>query len=209
MSEGSGRTEFDPRVLRGIWLRHRDRAAKGLEASRRLLEHDEPGPAFVWAARAVEIFVRECLLFPHYYERLGDERAAYNKASRKFGSGNWVSALAIATAAYGPLDDPLTDSDEDAWRHWKRVAVQLRGEVVHGRTDASAEEAEWVVGYAERFLSWWTQRLAVYDRGPLRGVLREIIEAARQSIGDADSASTPKSEDVAGGEDGPPDATED
>jgi HEPN domain-containing protein len=92
---------FDRKVLRGIWLDHRKRASQSLATSRRLGQRGEYGPAFVWAVRAVEIFVRECLLFPHFYEQLGDVRAAYRKARESFGT-NWTKALAIAMEAYSP-----------------------------------------------------------------------------------------------------------
>jgi hypothetical protein len=169
----------DPRVLRGIWAAHLRQVDQSLQDSRRLLEAEQFGPAFVWAVRAMEIFVRECLLFPAHYERLGDLDAALRAATKAFGSGNWAKSLAWASEVYGPFDDePLTDSDENAWKHWKTVAVRHRGRVVHGQADASAQEVEWVIAYAERFRSWWAQRLAVYDRGPLRGVLRDAIAVA-------------------------------
>lgn len=172
-------TQADVRVHRGIWLGHRRRAAVSLNESRRLAKLGFTDPAFVWAVRAVEIFVRECLLFPLYYEELGDLGAAHKRACNVFGSGNWARALDVASKFYGPFDQPLTDADEDAWAHWRRVAVGNRGEVVHGRSTVSREEVEWVQSYGERFMSWWAQRLFVADRGPLRGVLIELIEEIR------------------------------
>src|SRR2546430_13288952 len=103
-------TAPDVRVLRGIWIEHQARAQRSLSLSRNLLAADAPGPAFVWAVRAVEIFVRECLLFPHYYEQAGDDRSAFRKAAKVFGSGEWTRSLAVATEAYGPLDAPLTET---------------------------------------------------------------------------------------------------
>ena len=175
-------TDADPRILRGIWLEHHARARLSLSQSQELLAHGASGPAFVWAVRAIEIFVRECLLFPHFYEQTGDLTGSFRKAAKVFGSGNWPLALSIATEAYGPLDAPLTETDEDAWRHWKRVAVRHRGDVVHGRTDASGEDAAWVQAYALRFMEWWAQRLAVLDRGPLKGVLAEIVESTVDAV---------------------------
>lgn len=171
--------QVDVRVHRGIWLEHRRRAAASLDESYRLGELGFTDPGFVWAVRAVEIFVRECLLFPIYYEELGDLNAAYKKACKVFGSGGWGRSIDLATKFYGPFDQPLTDADEDAWVHWKRVAVANRGEVVHGHSNVSREEAEWAHSYADRFMSWWAQRLFVADRGPLRGVLMELIEGIR------------------------------
>lgn len=169
----------DVRVHRGVWLEHRRRAGLSLDVSRRLGELGFTDPAFVWAVRAVEIFVRECLLLPLYYEETGDLDTAYKKAHKIFGSGNWTGVIDTATKFYGPFDQPLTDTDEDAWAHWKRAAVSGRGEVVHGYSSVSREEVEWVQSYADRFMSWWAQRLFVADRGPMRGLLTELAERLR------------------------------
>lgn len=44
------------------------KAGDSLQVARELLEAGYPSPAFVWAVRAVEVFYKEFLLAPHFYE---------------------------------------------------------------------------------------------------------------------------------------------
>jgi hypothetical protein len=174
-------------VMRGMWIKHLPEAKASLAEAERLRVEGFLGPAYVWAVRGVEMFVRNCLLLPAYYEELRDTVAATDRASKQLGAGEWDRALREVMRRYGPLDQALTDDDRNAWTHWRKVVGRDRGDIVHGRTDATREQVEWVFAYADRFMSWWAQRLAVQDRGPLRGVLRDLFELLPPVAGQDDN----------------------
>lgn len=112
-----------------------------LAVSRELLEVGYPSPALVWAVRAAEIFFKDFLLTPHFFEVHGDWAKAIKEARKLFGSGDWNKAIARVDQVYGPLDKMIAEGGADALRVWTRDVVRLRGDVVHGRINVDSEIA--------------------------------------------------------------------
>lgn len=169
-------------IARGFWAKGMEAVRESLDTAAQLRASGCPSAAYVWAVRSVEIFFRQCVALCSYYDDGADVEEAIRRAERFVGSGNWSRVWDLVN----PLvqETPLTDADEDAWSHWKRYAVSTRGDIVHGRLDVDDQAAGWVIAYAERVVSWVTQRLAVSDRGPLRRLLLDLISALREVSGD-------------------------
>lgn len=104
---------------------------------------------------------------------------ALKKARRIFGDGKWSAALRFAEEEFGPFDEPLTADGDNAWAVWQWWHVSARGLMVHGRMEATPEQAQWAVDFADRFISWFSQRLATSERGPIRGVLEALFVRLR------------------------------
>jgi len=140
-------------TLRAAIRRSRDSAAE----DRRLPHAGFPGPAYVWAVRPIEIFVKEVMLLPVFLieiegtpgepDRVWDE--AWQQIRKSFGSGRWNGALRKVEEAFGPLVPMRTDDGKDVWREWKSRVVPRRGVTVHGRLteigDPSSAETAHVV----------------------------------------------------------------
>lgn len=176
-------------IARGFWAKGMDVVHESLDTAARLREAGFPSAAYVWAVRSVEIFFRQCVALCSYYDEGEDVLAAIDRATKFVGNGNWSRVWSLVDSLVEEI--PLTDTDEDAWAHWKRHAVSTRGDVVHGRREVGDADAQWAIQYAERIVSWVTQRLAVADRGPLRGLLRDLI-VAMQELASEEAESTPQ-----------------
>jgi hypothetical protein len=138
-------------ILKAAVRRSRGAAAE----AHRLLEAGFPGPAYVWAVRSIEVFVKEVMLLPLVLEEIdlgADDHweQAWKRVRELFGNGRWDLALRKVEEAYGNLDPMETDDGKDVWSVWKSRVVSRRGEIVHGfpsgAGDPSLPEAEsdWV-----------------------------------------------------------------
>jgi hypothetical protein len=168
------------------------RAAESLDTARALLEAGFPSPALVWAERAAEIFIRDALLFPVEYGEQFDIRKAMKAASGVFGSGKWTRSVAKVRAAYGlgdPEHDALDPDGDDAWADWARFVIGYRGDVVHGRREATSEAAAELIGWVEHLHVWFMIQILVGDAGPGEGIVAELFE--RLSASAADDAPRP------------------
>jgi hypothetical protein len=155
---------------------------KSLDTAQQLLDAGFPSAAFVWATRSAEIFMREALLFPLWYEETGDVRASFSEVRDFLGSGKWSRSIRRVREAYGLIGDEhdaLTDSGEDAFVAWTRDFVRPRGEIVHGRAEADEVMAATAIAFAERMREWFTLRVISSEAGPFAGTLREVFEHAR------------------------------
>lgn len=156
------------------------RAHASLAVARGLLATDFAGPAYVWAVRSIEIFVKELMLLPLFLEQTnGDWDTAWKRVRATFKAGRWNPALRLIDAAYGPLDPMLTETGEDVWAVWKRVIVGYRGEIVHGVVEPSADETAQVVEWADQLMRQLTLRLIVAGKHPLHDLFVNAIETAR------------------------------
>lgn len=147
--------DVDVELVRRLTVGARERAVEALDEARALRRDGHPDPAFVWAVRAAEIFIRDFVLTPHYLlEGLPWARAS-KRAAKVLGPSNWTKAFAKATEWYGPFDEPLTTDDRNAWEVWEKVAIRIRGDVIHGRTAqrVSDEEAEQAIDFVDRMIS--------------------------------------------------------
>lgn len=151
-----------------------------LRVARELLDLDYPSPALIWAVRAVEVFYKEFLLAPHFFE--GDWQQAVRKASKLFGSSNWNKAIAKVDEVFGPLDEMVTDLGNDALDVWIREIVRLRGDVVHGRVNADPDTARLAVDYAEQLVTQLKLRVIVSQKHPFADAFFGIIEQARKGV---------------------------
>ncbi|MDB4954242.1 MAG: hypothetical protein JWO36_1811 [Myxococcales bacterium] len=146
------------------------------------------GAALVWAVRAAEILMRDFVLAPYYLAQGETWERAMRKGSNVLGHSDWSKAFAKAEEWFGPVDEPLTSDDLNAWEAWANQVVRRRGDVVHGRAvaDVSAEDAERVVAFTERMTSWYAQRFLTSDRHPMGETFRALLDAMRRE-GDAAS----------------------
>jgi hypothetical protein len=181
-------------VVWGLWPFAHGLATDSLAEARRLNAAGFPTAAFVWAVRSAEMYLRDCVLFCHFFEETGDVDKALKKARGIFGDGKWAAALRFAEEEFGPFDEPLTTDGDNAWKVWQRWHVSARGHMVHGRMEATPEQAEWAIDFADRFISWSSQRLATSERGPLRGALRTLFEQLREQYREA--VSREESDDI-------------
>ena len=173
---------------------------KSLDTAQQLLDAGFPSAAFVWATRSAEIFMREALLFPLWYEETGDVHASFAEVRDFLGSGRWSRSIRRVRETYGLIgeeDDALTDSGEDAFVAWTRDFVRPRGEIVHGRAEADEAMAVTAIAFAERMREWFTVRIVSSEVGPFAGVLREVFEHAR-AIYEAEQAQADESADSEG-----------
>jgi hypothetical protein len=90
--------------------------------------------------------------------------------------------------ACGPLDLMVMEDGRDAYKYWRKKPVRLRGDVVHGREDGTAEAAEYVLAYAEQMIKQLKYRLIVTRTHPVSDVFREAFSAARDVLGDPDAS---------------------
>src|SRR5262245_11148139 len=116
-------------LIRRLSAGGRGRAIVALEEARRLNVEGHPGPAFVWAVRAAEIFMRDFVLAPHFMLKGLPWRKAWQKGSQVLGTSNWAKAFAKADEWYGPFDEPLTTDSRNAWKVWTKEAVLARGRI--------------------------------------------------------------------------------
>jgi hypothetical protein len=153
-----------------------DRSFDSLQTARRLRAAGFNGPAYVWAVRSVEIFVREFALLPAFISSGLSFNQAYKKARSVLGGGNWVRAMARVVTEYGPIDPMLTTDDEDAWAVWGRQAPEVRGELVHGsaKGDASDAEVDSVIEWAEMLRQQLGIRLMLRPNHPAYAVIDAI-----------------------------------
>jgi hypothetical protein len=179
---------FDVTVRVAI-RRSRDSAAE----ARRLLDAGFPSPAYVWAVRSIEIFVKEVMLLPLFlieidgnpdeFDRVWVE--AWKRITNSFGSGRWDGALRKVEKAFGPLAPMRTDDDKDVWSEWRSKVVPRRANTVHGRPteigDPSFAEAAQVVLWADQMMDQLTLRLIATGTHPLH----DLFVAAFDSAGDA------------------------
>ena len=158
-----------------------DRANRSLDEAKRLREHGSYGPALVWAVRAGEIFTREFLLTPIFLDEKHDVPDALRRARKVFGSGNWIKAYALLEEHVGPIDSMVTDTEEDAWRHWNRHASEIRGAVVHGNAEISVELADWAISYVAQLFEQMVLRMIVSRKHPSSDVFMKVVTAIRRS----------------------------
>lgn len=165
----------------GLWpIGHRN-TKQSYETAAELADAGYWDPALVWAVRAGEILVREVLLFPIYFMQTGDVSASFSRVADTFGSGKWKRSLRIAHEGHGIDDEPLTDTDEDAWDHWRRWAVSMRADIVHGRATLDDDyHARWTIDYVERMHTWWSMRIITADTGPMVGLAEDITRRMRE-----------------------------
>jgi HEPN domain-containing protein len=155
---------------------------RSLESAQRLLDAGFSSPAFVWAIRSAEIFIREALLFPLEFEATGDVRASFSKVRGFHRSDQWSRSIARIREAYGlrgAHDTALTESGEDLFGAWSRDFVRPRAEVVHGRAEVDEAMARAAIAFTDRIRVWLTARIVGSDEGPLAGTLRNLFEQAR------------------------------
>ena len=150
------------------------------EDARRLLAAGFPGPAYVWAARSIEIFVKEVILLPAFLIEIEGEddefdrvfEQAREKIDDTFNTGRWNAGLRKAEEAFGTFAPMLTEDGTDVWNVWKSSVVPRRGAVVHGNeADPSVEEAELVVQWADQMMTQLTMRLMVSEAHPLHDLI--------------------------------------
>jgi hypothetical protein len=165
------------------------RARASLTFARRLLAANFPGPAYVWAVRSIEIFVKELMLLPLFLEQTdGDWNTAWIRVRDTFGAGKWNRTVRVIEESYGPLDPMLTETGEEVWSLWKSVIVRYRGDIVHGMADPPADEAEQVVAWADQLITQLTLRLIVAGKHPLHDLFVNAIDAARAERRENDEA---------------------
>lgn len=140
-----------------------------MEIARRLLENGLWAPAVVWTVRSVEIFFKEFLLAPSYLTDVdGNWSKAVTRASRLFGSSEWVKAFRRIDEVYGPIAPMLMEDGSDAYRYWHGPIVRFRGEIVHGASDADEKDARPVYAYAEQLMLQIKLRMITGGIHPLR-----------------------------------------
>lgn len=152
------------------------RSTDSLDAARLLHKQGFYDQAFVWAVRAVEIFMREFVLAPIYAETRGWKKGL-RKAGKTFGHGRWQPALLEVERLVGPLDEMLTESGENAYRHWEKRIVGQRGDIVHGLhgADATADETSIAIEFAEQLILQIKLRLIVSKTHPLHRVIEGLF----------------------------------
>ena len=154
------------------------RADTSRREARRLLVAGFPAPAFVWAVRSAEMFMRDFVLTPHFIETGSPWSKAMQQGSKILGSSNWSKAFAIVEEWYGPFDEPLLeDGSTNAWSFWETCLVRVRGDLVHGRAvqDPSPEEVEGVLAFVERMASWYPQRFLASSKHPISRMFFELL----------------------------------
>jgi hypothetical protein len=183
-------------TIRVAIRRSRDSAAE----ARRLLEAGFPGPAYVWAVRSIEIFVKQVMLLPLFlieiegnpdeFDRVWGE--AWQRIRDSFGSGRWDGALRKVDEAFGPLAPMRTDDGKDVWSEWKSRVVPCRGDTVHGQPtengDPSPVEAAQVVLWADQMIEQLTLRLVVSGTHPLHDLFVAAFDSAAEAYRAAEAA---------------------
>jgi hypothetical protein len=156
------------------------RVAKALETSRQLLDAGFPSAAFVWAVRAVEMFVREFLMAPAYFDGGGyaEWMRAMKKARKAFGRNNWRKARAVVEKEWGPIAPLLTESGDDVWQDWVDSAVLARHDVVHGNGEVTTEEVRAALEYAEALIPALRRQMLDTDKHPAGDLFLTQLKAA-------------------------------
>ena len=159
------------------------RSGASLAEAHALLDAGFPGPAFVWAVRSIEIYVKEVMLLPLFLEEThGDEELAWRKARELFDPSKWARAIRKVDEVYGPLEPMTTEDGKNVWDVWKsREIVGKRGDVVHGRIDATAEETSTLLVWAEQMKTQLTLRLITAGKHPLHDLLVAVLQEAGRS----------------------------
>ena len=157
------------------------RVRVSIDTAQRLLASNFYGPAYVWAVRSVEVYLKEVILLPLFLEtHYGDWRKARRSVRRLFGPGNWSRAIQKIEREYGPLDPMLTEDNENVWAVWKQVVVGMRGETVHGLVDPERSETEMVIKWAGMMTEQLSMRLIAARRHPLSDIFLQAIDQARK-----------------------------
>ncbi|MHB1209962.1 MAG: hypothetical protein ACYC1I_09695 [Acidimicrobiales bacterium] len=140
--------------------------------------------AFVWAVRSIEIFVKEVMLLPYFFEQTGgDFGASFKKAQKGLGASSWGRAMQIVDEQYGPLDPMVTDDGNEVWTEWKAKVVRRRGDFVHGVADAEQAEAELAITWAEMMMTQLTLRLIAAKRHPLHDLFVAVLISSQAQKG--------------------------
>lgn len=164
------------------------RAQASADQAQGLLDAGYPEPAYVWAFRSVEIFVKEVMLLPLFLEELpeGDFDEVWAEARRRiedtFRNGRWDNALRRVDEVYGPLDPMVTEDGRDVWQVWKSVAVPRRGDIVHGRplaAEVTADEAAELVQWSSQIRGQLAMRLVAARKHPVSDLVIAAIEKAQ------------------------------
>ena len=159
------------------------RAHNSADTAKKLLGAQLPGPAYVWAVRSIEIFVKEVMLLPVYLESSdGDWQNSWTKVRQLFDSGKWDRALREVENTYGRLTPMLTEDGKDVWQVWKSVVVGYRGDIVHGRAEPSQEDARVVVAWVEQMMLQLTMRLIADTTHPMHDLFVAGLDAARSQM---------------------------
>jgi len=164
------------------------RAQASADQAQGLLNAGYPEPAYVWAFRSVEIFVKEVMLLPLFLEEIseGDFDEVWAEARRRiedtFKSGRWDNALKRVNEVYGPLDPMVTDDGRDVWQVWRSVALPRRGDIVHGRplaVEVTADEAAELLRWSSQMRGQLSMRLVVARKHPVSDLVIAAIEKAQ------------------------------
>jgi hypothetical protein len=162
------------------------RVDESMATAKELLAREFAGPALVWAVRSVEIFMKEFLVAPIYFDGSGSKGwfKALKQAGKAFGSSNWKKAMAIVKKEYGPLDPMLTEDGTDAYQEWENSIVRMRGAVVHGDlVDVPISLARHAIEYGEQLIQQLKLRMIAGAKHPLSGVFLGAVKAAQQYVG--------------------------
>jgi hypothetical protein len=93
------------------------RSGQSRDTAKALLAGHFAGPAYVWAVRAIEMYVKEVMLLPLYLEASGgDWDQSWKSIRETFSSGKWNRALRAVEETYGPLDAMKTEDNFGAPR---------------------------------------------------------------------------------------------
>jgi len=161
------------------------RAQASADQAQGLLDAGYPEPAYVWAFRSLEIFVKEVMLLPLFLEEIpeGDFDEVWAEARRRiedtFKSGRWDNALKRVNEVYGPLDPMVTDDGRDVWQVWKSVALPRRGDIVHGRplaVEVTADEAAELLQWSSQMRGQLSMRLVVARKHPVSDLVIAAFE---------------------------------
>ena len=154
-----------------------------LDTARSLLASNFYGPAYVWAVRSVEVYLKEVVLLPLFLETNDGDWVRARKSIRKlFRSGKWNEASKEINQAYGPLDSMLTENNDNVWDIWKQTIVGRRGDTVHGLVDTERSETEIVVKWAEMMTEQLSMRLVAAGKHPLSDMFLQLIDHARKEL---------------------------
>lgn len=168
------------------------RAQASGDQAQALLDAGFPEPAYVWAFRSVEIFVKEVMLLLLFLEEVpeGDDfdevwAEARRRTEDTFNSGRWDNALKKVDEVYGPLEPMVTDDGRDVWQVWKSVALPRRGDIVHGRpvAEVTADEAALLLLWSSQMRGQLSMRLVVAGKHPVHHVVVAGFERRRRSSG--------------------------
>jgi len=152
------------------------RAESSLRLARQLLDGGYPSPSLVWSVRAVEIFLKEFVLPSAFIGQKTNIRweRAVRKASKKFGTLKWDNAFKFMQDEFGPLDSLTTHDARDVLVVWNAEIVPRRHNIVHGKEEASADEAAHVMNWAEEIIKKLKLRLIVSGKHTFSDVFGQM-----------------------------------